>query len=253
MAQDVSESPGRSARRLMRAADRASLATLLEGNAGRGDAWPYASLVLVALDTDASPLLLISDLAEHTKNLKRDARASLLIDATAGLAEPLAGARVTVLGEMARVEGEDRARLLARYLARHPSAAGYAGFGDFALWRLTPERAHLVAGFGRIHWIEAAALLPPPEAAQALAEAEPGILQHMNRDHAATIDLYAERLLGLSGQGWRLTGVDPDGADLRRDAAAARLEFAAPALDAEGVRREFVRLAQAARSRAAGA
>ncbi len=250
MAQDDSESPGRTARRLMRAADRASLATLFDG--GASAAWPYASLVLVALDTDASPLLLISDIAVHTKNLTRHPHASLLFDATAGLAEPLAGARVTVLGAIARVAGDDRPRLHARFLARHPSAAGYAGFADFGLWRLTPERAHLVAGFGRIHWIEAAALLPSPAAAQALAESEPGILQHMNRDHAVTIDLYAERLLGLSGQGWQLSGVDPDGADLRRDAAAARLEFAAPALDAAGVRREFVRLAEAARQGAGG-
>ncbi len=253
MAQDDGESPSRTARRLMRAADRASLATLLAAGAGQERGWPYASLVLVALDTDASPLLLISDLAEHTKNLKRDGHASLLFDATAGLAEPLTGARVTVLGKMARVPGEERPRLLARFLARHPSAAGYAGFGDFGLWRLDPERAHLVAGFGRIHWIGAAALVPPAAAARALAAAEPGILDHMNRDHAQTIDLYAGRLLGLPGQGWRMTGVDPDGADLRRDAAAARLEFAAPASDAEAVRREFVRLAQAARGSVASA
>src|SRR6185312_16912377 len=115
------------------------------------------------------------------------------------------------------------------------------------LWRLFPTRAHLVAGFGRIHWLEAQALVPPAEAAAALAEAEASILAHMNEDHRATIDLYAQRLLGRSGQGWRLTGVDPDGADLRLDAAAARLEFAAPVADADAVRREFIRLASEAR------
>jgi hypothetical protein len=104
-----------------------------------------------------------------------------------------------------------------------------------------------VAGFGRIHWIDAGALRPPPAAAAALAEAEPGILAHMNGDHRATIDLYAQRLLGRSGEGWRLTAVDPDGADLRLDAAAARLEFTMPAADAEAVRREFIRLAREAR------
>jgi hypothetical protein len=242
MASPESEAPGAVARRVMRAADRATLATLLDG------AWPYASLVLVALDADAAPLLLISELAEHTKNLRREPRASLLFDRTAGLAEPLTGARVTVLGAMAPVADETiRARGLARYIARHPAAEAYTGFHDFRLWRLAPERAHLVAGFGRIHWLAADAFLPPPAAAAALAAAEDGILQHMNRDHRATLDLYAERLLGLPGQGWRLTGVDPDGADLRLDAAAARLEFAAPAADAEDVRREFVRLAQVAR------
>jgi len=250
MANEDRESPARTARRLVRASDRASLGTLYDG--GR-QGFPYVSLAVVALDTNAAPLLFISTLAEHTKNLMRDARAALLFDGTAGLAEPLTGARVTVLGEIARVTGTARARMLARYLARHPSASIYAGFADFDLWRLEPQRAHLVAGFGRIHWLEASSLVSPPGAAAALAEAEPDILQHMNRDHAATLDLYAARLLGLSGEGWRLTGVDPDGADLRRDAAAARLEFAAPASDAEAVRREFMRLATVARGLAARA
>ncbi len=235
------ESPATTARRVLRAADRATLATALADPAGD---WPYASLVLVAYASDAAPLLLISDLAEHTKNLKRNARASLMVDATAGLADPLTGARLTVVGE---VERSDDERLLERYAARHPSAARYRDFHDFGLYRMTPRRAHLVAGFGRIHWLDAAALQPPPDAAAALAEAEPGILAHMNGDHAATIDLYAQRLLGRAGSGWRVTGVDPDGADLRLDAAAARLDFAAPVADADAVRREFIRLAALAR------
>lgn len=235
------ESPARTARRVMRASERATLATAL---AGDGADWPYASLVLVAFDADLSPLLLISELAEHTKNLRRTPRASLLFDATAGLADPLTGARVTVLGEATPMADE---RLRERFVRRHPAASAYTGFHDFNLWRLVPTRAHLVAGFGRIHWIDAPALLPPPKAAAALAEAEPSILAHMNEDHRATIDLYAQRLLGRSGEGWRLTGVDPDGADLRLDAAAARLEFAAPVADADAVRREFIRLAGEAR------
>jgi hypothetical protein len=240
------ESPASTARRVMRAAAHATLATSLADAKGGAD-FPYASLVLAALDTDLSALLLISELAEHTKNLRRVPRASLLFDATAGLADRLTGARVTVLGEAAIVPDP---RLRERFVRRHPNAAAYNDFHDFNLWRLAPQRAHLVAGFGRIHWIEAAALQPPAEAAAMLAEAEPGILAHMNQDHAATIDLYAQKILGLSGEGWRLTGVDPEGADLRLDAAAARLEFAAPAGDAEAVRREFVRLAKAARGEA---
>lgn len=239
------ETPAQTARRVMRSQGHATLATSFAGDGGE---WPYASLVLVALDTDLAPLLLISELAEHTKNLRRHPRASLLFDATAGLDERLTGARVTVLGDAAPVA--DR-RLRERYVARHPAAAAYNDFHDFNLWRLAPGRAHLVAGFGRIHWIEAASLMPPAGAAAALAEAEAGILAHMNQDHGATIDLYAQRLLGLSGEGWRMTGVDPDGADLRLDAAVARLPFVVTAADAEAVRREFVRLAREARGDAA--
>jgi heme iron utilization protein len=236
------ETPALTARSLMRACERATLATSL-GSAG--EEWPYASLVLVASDFDASPLLLISDLAEHTKNLKRNPRASLLFDGTLGLADPLTGARVTVLGEI-RPTGDERA--LDRYVARHPSAAAYRGFGDFHCYRLTPARAHLVAGFGRIHWVDSGLVSRAP-AAVALAAAEAGILAHMNQDHAATIDLYAQKLLGRDGTGWRIVGVDPDGADLRRDAAAARLAFAQAVEDADGVRRAFIALAAKARAR----
>jgi len=228
-------SPAAGARRLMRAADRASLATAQQG-------WPYASLTLVALGPDASPLLLLSNLAEHTKNLKRDPRASLLFDGTAGRDDPLTGPRVTVMGEVA--DSSDPL-LLARFIRRHPSAERYAAFADFRLYRLRVARAHLVAGFGRIDWVEAQALLSPP--APALQAAEADILAHMNADHAAAIDLYARRLLGQAGEGWRLTGIDPEGADLRRGGGVARLDFRAPVGDAEGTRAELVRLAKAAR------
>jgi hypothetical protein len=237
MSEERASSPAIAARRLMRGLDRATLATSQEG-------WPYASLVLVALDHRAQPLLLLSNLAEHTKNLKRDRRASLLFDGTAGREDPLTGARVTVLGEIEPVADE---ALLARYTTRHPSAAAYAGFGDFRLYRLAATRAHLVAGFGRIDWVAAEALLlgaAPP----ALAAAEPEIVAHMNQDHADTLDLYATRLLRLAGSGWRLTGVDPEGVDLRRGGDVARLDFAAPVGDAEGARTELVRLARQARS-----
>jgi heme iron utilization protein len=238
MGEDKVESPAVTARRLMRSLDRATLATSQDG-------WPYASLVLAAVDHDASPLLLLSDLAEHSKNLKRDARASLLFDGTAGRDDPLTGARVTVLGEARAVED---ARLLGRFTRRHPSAAGYAGFADFHLYRLDIARAHLVAGFGRIHAINAPALQLPN--APALAAAESGILEHMNDDHAEAIELYATRLAGASATGWRMTGIDPEGIDLRRGGTVLRLDFPAPVGDAEGARAALVRLARHARGEA---
>ena len=236
----TSESPATTARGLLRRVDRASLATAF--GAGR-DVYPYASLVLVAADYDASPLLLISNLAEHTKNLVHDARASLLFDGTTGLDDPLTGARVTVLGTL---RPDDDAVRRRRFVARHPSAALYAGFKDFALYRMEVARAHLVAGFGRIHWIEAQELLLRDDVAW-LRTGEPGILEHMNHDHAATIDLYAQRLLALSGDGWRITGVDREGADLRRSGAIARLDFPEAAADLDAVRHNFVALAQSAK------
>ena len=137
--------------RLIRDGGRAALATSQRDAGG----WPFASLVLVACDPGGAPLMLLSDLAEHSRNIAADDRVSLLYDATAGLDDPLAGARATVLG---CAEPCPDAAARARFLARHPSAAAYAGFADFALYRVSVERAHLVAGFGAIDWIDAAAL-----------------------------------------------------------------------------------------------
>lgn len=230
--------PPENARHLLRRCDRATLATAFAGSG-----WPYASLVLVTTDFDASPLLLISALAEHTKNLAAEPRASLLFDDTLGLDDPLTGARVTVLGEL-HPDGDPTR--LGRFIARHPAAAVYAGFADFKLYRMAVARAHLVAGFGRIHWIDGAQLLDHRDVAW-LREGERGILQHMNEDHAEMLDLYAQRLLGREGSGWRLTGVDAEGADLRRGAAVARVTFPAPATGLDAVRQNFVALAQSAR------
>ena len=126
-------------------------------------------------------------------------------------------------------------------------AAMYADFKDFSFYRLTVERAHLVAGFGRIHWLEASALLVEP--APVLIAREADIILHMNDEHQDAIDAYAQGLLGLSGDGWRLTGVDREGCDLRRGHRVARLSFGRPVSDAEGVRAELVRLVGSARAR----
>ena len=236
MTDDISALAGE-ARRLLRRPDRATLATVA------GDGGPYASLVLVALDGGGRPVLLLSDLADHTRNIAHDPRISLLFDGTAGLRQPLAGARLSVTG---RASAIDDGAARARYLARHPDAARYAGFGDFRFYRVAMERAHLVAGFGRIRWIEGAMLAPPVDAA-AIAAAEDDIVRHMNEDHSAAIQLYA-RAAGSDELGWRMTGIDPEGADLRLGGAVLRVDFAGPVADAGAVRMELVRLARAARA-----
>jgi len=213
--------PAATARWLLRSRDRATLATLLAGGPAGA---PYASLVLTATAADGAPLLLISDLAQHTINIAGEKRIALLFDGTGELDEPLTGPRVTVLGHAARC---DDAPLRARYLARHPSAALYAGFADFHLYRVAIERAHLVAGFGRIDWIAAGDLLPPGIAA--LAAAEAALLDEINAGDAGA-------LLGRPGEGWRLTGIDAEGIDLRRAGTVARRAFPAPVADAAAAR-----------------
>jgi putative heme iron utilization protein len=113
--------------------------------------------------------------------------------------------------------------LKRRYLARHPEAANYAGFADFKFYAVDAERLHLVAGFGRISWMPATAVLLDAARTGTLAEEEEGILAHMNADHADAVDLYARAAEPDTVSGWRMTGIDPEGADLRRDGRATRL------------------------------
>ena len=141
------------ARRLIRQALKAALASLETGSGG-----PYASLVAMATLPDATPVLLISRLARHTRNVMADPRASLLIDGTDAQSDPLAGARLSLVG---RLEPCELPSARARFLARHPDAATYADFADFVFHSFTIERGHLVGGFGRIVELEGPALRAP--------------------------------------------------------------------------------------------
>ena len=223
-------------RLLMRRARAAMLSTALKSKSG----WPYGSLVSVALDCDLSPLMLFSNLSDHTRNLAFDSRASLLFEETSRRRNPQTGPRVTVLGKIKKTTDPRHRR---RFLARHPEAALYAGFGDFNFYRMRIERIHFVGGFARAIWLRASDVFADAKAA-AVAKAEPAILEHMNRDHADAIDHYANALLGCSGRGWEMTGVDPDGCDLRLGGRFARLEFDAPAKTRKAVRQALVGLAR---------
>jgi len=225
----------------MRGQDRVALATAHAGL----DGWPYPSLVQVALDLDGTPILLVSGLAEHTRNMERDARVGLLFDGTGGLDAPLTGPRVSVLG---RAERSEAPRHRARFLARHPDAGMYAGFGDFGVWRVAVERAQLVAGFGRIHRIAADELLPAVDRVAMLAEQEPAIVAHLNAEHADILRQCATARLGQPDGGWIVTGIDPDGLDLRWGSRTARLDFGCEVFDAEAVRTQLIRFSSRAQS-----
>ncbi len=182
------------ARALLRTARIGALATI-DRNTGH----PFASLVNVATDVDASPLILVSRLATHTANLEKDGRASLLLS-SGGRGDPLAHPRLTVLGVFVPVgrDHRDEPRLRRRFLARHPKSELYAGFADFSFWRLTIAAAHLNAGFARAADLKAADLVTDITGAENLIAAEESALAHMNDDHAEAIRLYATKLSGCN-------------------------------------------------------
>ena len=236
------------AKALLRATRAGTLATI-DRNTGH----PFASLVNVATDIDGSPLILTSRLSTHTANLEADGRASVLL-ATGGKGDPLAHPRLTVLGAFARVEREnaEEARVRRRFLARHPKSELYASFGDFSFWRMTVASAHLNGGFARAADLSAAQVLTDASGAAELIAAEEGAVAHMNRDHADAILLYATKLIGEADGPWRISGIDPDGADLTAGDRTARLAFNQPVTSASALRQTLVELAKQARSGAAG-
>jgi putative heme iron utilization protein len=213
------------AKTLLRAIRSGALATL-----DRESGFPFATLVTVATDVDGAPLFLMSRLSGHTANLERDPRASVLL-AERGKGDPLAHPRLTVLGRIARTD-EPRAR--ARFLARHPKAQLYAGFGDFAVFRMEVEGAHLNGGFARAMAVSRADLLTRIDDAQSLLALEESAVAHMNEDHRDALALYATRLAKAPEAEWRATGIDPDGIDLAAGDLTARVPF--PERIAEGGR-----------------
>lgn len=235
--------PKRAAKRLIREAGTGALATLLPGGA------PYASLVAVATLMDGTPVTLLSRLARHTQNITADPRVSLMVDEHRP-GDPLAVDRVSLAGRIRPTDDEAARR---RFLARHPEAAGYAGFHDFAFWRIAVESAHLVAGFGRIVDLKPADLLTDTAGAAALADAEAGAITHMNEGHLDALAFYATKLLGAPPGEWRIVSLDPEGCELRLGDTVRRLDFPAPVTDGEALRKTLVALAQAARTAAAPA
>ena len=235
-----SKPPDQWSRAIMRRALKASLATI-DHETGT----PYASLVTVAMHAGGAPLTLVSTLARHTKNLLNDPHATLLFDETGGCGDPLEGARVSVSGIMERTE-DPKAR--ARFLNRHPSAAGYADFEDFAFYALRGEGAHFVGGFGRINDLTAEELKTDVSDAAALLEEEMDIVEHMNTDHADAVQLYATKLLGARQGEWRFVSCDPEGCDLVSGETGLRLDFPHRVTTPQEARNTLVELARRARS-----
>lgn len=234
----------RLARSLLRRSRQGALATLMVGS---GD--PYCSLVNVASHADGSPILLISRLALHTRNLLGDARVSLMLDERAE-GDPLEGSRIMLAGLAERVGGDAVAILRRRYLNAHPSSEVFVNFKDFSFFRIRPTGAHLVAGFGRIVDLKPEQFLTDISDAASLLEAEQGAVDHMNADHREAMNLYATKLLGAKSADWRCTGCDPDGTDLQAGTTTLRLDFPRRIVTPAALRQALKQLADQARAAA---
>jgi heme iron utilization protein len=230
----AADAPSWAARKLLRAARVGTLASSAQGQ-------PFASLVTPATAPDLAVLLLLSDLSEHTRHLRADPRCSVLVCGAAEGTNPQTAPRVTITGLAETVPNDG---LKARYVAMHPYAALYAGFGDFALWRIRPLNGLFVGGFARAARLRAADLTPDPAAVAAICTAEADIIAHCNADHPDAMAAIAN-----APGDWRLVAVDVDGCDLASGERVLRIAWSAPVANAGDVRRELVRLAHDSPSR----
>ncbi len=214
------------------------------------EGYPYGSFVTLAFD-GGNPVFLISEMAEHTRNLRKDARASLLV-AEGGAVDPLANGRVTLIGPCTPVvEAGDRAR--AAFLEAHPTASYYVDFRDFSFWRLKVESIRYIGGYGRMSWVscddwhEATPDPLAPHAAEVIA--------HMNEDHRDALLSCAHKLSRArqASDAW-MTGIDRYGFEMSvkmpEGQRPVRLAFASPATSLEDARAAVIEVVK--RARAAG-
>jgi putative heme iron utilization protein len=244
MQPDTDFDPSKVTRSLLRRRRQGALATLM---AATGD--PYCSLVNLASHADGTPLLLISRLAVHTRNILADSRVSLMLDERAP-GDPLEGARIMLQGRAEPVTKEQLETARRRYLAAHPSAEGFVDFADFSFFRIVPSGAHLVAGFGRILDLKPEQFLTDISDSKALIEAEAGAVEHMNTDHRDALTLYATKLLNAASGNWLCASLDPDGIDLQAGEVTLRLDFPERVTGPGELRKMLVKLAEQARAAA---
>lgn len=237
------------ARTLAESLETGSLATVARDPEGH----PYPSFVTFALDA-ADPVFLISELAEHTRNLRCDSRASLLA-AESRSDDPLANGRVTLLGEC-RPVGDDDAGARRAYLERLPGASYYCDFEDFHFWRLRVESARYIGGYGRMSWVSGDQWRSAePDPLWAHAEA---IVEHMNADHADAMALLCRAFSKVeTARKVTMSGIDRYGFEMSvvtdRGPRPVRLAFPEPVATPEEAREALIaRVAEARSSVSAG-
>jgi hypothetical protein len=222
---------------------------LCSAHHGRGG-WPFGSVVPYALPADGDPLVFLSDVAEHTANLRGDARASLFLADPAAAATPQAGARITLLVRAVLPDGAALAAAEQCYFDRFPGAAAMRQAHGFQVWRLEVDGVRWIGGYGAMGWFSRAEWTGQPDP---LASAAAGIVAHMNDDHAPaivelvhhvapTLPMTQARLVDVDRGGFVAVASAEDGME-----ATVRIPFPQACDTADSVRLASIALLRAAR------
>jgi hypothetical protein len=202
------------------------------------EGYPFGSIAPFVLDYEGEPAILISEIAQHTRNIKRNNKVSLTVfDPRTD--NPQASSRLTWIGDAEGI-GPGDSEIRARYLRYFPSAESYFETHDFSLYVIHLRKARFIGGFGRIYWVEPDAMpLKNP-----FRETEAGIVEHMNQDHDQALRHYCKVLKGIDVVAVAMTGIDSLGFDMLADSRKVRIEFAAPIGTVEEARATLVKLAR---------
>lgn len=202
------------------------------------EGYPFGSIAPFVLDYESAPVLLISDIAQHTRNIKRNNKVSLTVfDQAAD--DPQAGSRLTWIGDAESIDPDDR-EIRHRYLRYFPSAESYFDTHDFSFYRIALRRARFIGGFGQIYWIERNDMLVK----NPFRETEKSIIEHMNEDHRQALFHYSKSLAGVEAERVTMTGIDSEGFDMLADKRKVRIDFDSPIYTTEEARANLIRLAR---------
>ena len=217
--------PGEAGRRFMRGQHSGVLSTISK----KWEGAPFGSLVDFITDQDGCPVILISALAEHTKNIESDPRVSLVAFTPGDNVQ--ANPRLTLMGKAQHIGMDPTGHIRSRYLRYFPQAEQYLAL-DFSFHRIEIERIRFIGGFGDVRWIDSSAFMAP---ANSLAEDEAGILSNINAQPEA-LPFLCQTRFGASPAQLEPVGIDCDGLDIRADEKLLRLEFDMPVLSAQDVK-----------------
>lgn len=234
------------ARKFLRSTHSGLLSTI----SSKFDGYPFGSVAPFVLGHDCQPVILISSIAEHTKNIVSNPKVSLLV--FAGAEDLQANARLTLLGEAVKIEKSD-ANLRTRYLRYLPQASSYFDMHDFAFYRINIKQVRYIGGFGKMSWMASDELLDSaPTADTPLASQETTIIEHMNTDHADSLIAYCKHFHQLDVAGAQMLGIDSDGFDIKanygNDVKILRFDFEQPVHDAQSARAALVQMSKLAKN-----
>ena len=200
--------------------------------------YPFGSIAPYTLNYDGEPIILISDIAQHTRNIKQNNKVSLTVfDPSADDAQ--ASSRLTWIGDAESIDPSDT-QSRDRYLRYFPSAESYFETHDFSFYRIGLRRARFIGGFGQIYWIEPDAMLIK----NPFRETERGIVEHMNRDHQKALFHYCKVASVPAVEAVTMTGIDSEGFDILADGRKLRIDFESPISTVEDARKRLVKLAR---------